>query len=491
MRVPDSPGRRPVTGPASALVAVMLALAVVLLSATHASAHTALDSTDPADGATVSGPVDRIVLTFTLPVTILGDGATVAGPEGAVAAEVTQEQEGAVVIATPAEPLVDGEHTVEWTVAAQDGHPLDGTSSFTVVDALPAPTASASATASAGAAASASATPTATPAATATDSTSSSPAPAPAITATDGTAMDDETGDAPATVLARAGSATALWALLVGAGALAFAAIAMRGPDRVDEPRVIAGVRWCGALLLGGLALRIVGRSAVIAGGSLSEGLGADALGDALAGSFAGVAGLQAAGGALMLLGAWRSAAASAGAIAGVLLAGAGHVLGGHSHTAEPRALVLAADIAHLAAAAVWVGGAVTLAAVMRRRGREDRPPAAAAMASRFGVAAAASVVVVGIAGVALTWAIVDEPSDLWTSSWGVTLLVKAGLVLLAAGIGAYTHFRVVPALERGAAGGQQDPAHAHLRRGTVVETVVFGGIVVATAILVASSVHV
>ncbi|MDN4476342.1 copper resistance protein CopC [Demequina sp. SYSU T00192] len=460
----------------------VLALAFALVNGHTAWAHTDLDHSDPADGVTVDHAVEEIVLTFTLPVTPLGEAVEIAGPDGPVEAAIEQTDDGIVIVATPAEPLGDGAYTVAWTVAAEDGHPLDGTFSFDVAGVAPEPTHTATA----------SATPDATASASPSSTEQQSASPSPTATM----AMDPESAggaasDLAARIVARGGAAIALWSLLVAGGALAFAGIAMRGRDSDDVPRLLAGVRWCGALLLGGLALRVIGRSALIAGGSFADGLQADAFQDALAGTFAWVLGLQALGGLLMLVGTMRTVAGSWLATVGVLVAGAGHVLGGHSNTAEPRWLVLTADIAHLVAAAVWVGGVVSLAAVLRRRSREGRPLDAGAMASRFGVVAAASFVVVGIAGVVLAWEILEELSDLWTSTWGIVLLVKVALVAVVAVIGAYTHFRIVPRLAARSGEGEHDaPEDAHLRGVVRWESALFVAVVVATAVLVASSVH-
>ncbi|WP_062299292.1 copper resistance CopC/CopD family protein [Demequina maris] len=471
--------------------ALVLALALVfaLVNGGSAWAHTDLDHSDPADGTTVEQAVEEVVLTFTLPVTPLGDAVEITGPDGPVEAAVEQADDGIVIVATPAEPLTDGGYTVAWTVAAEDGHPLDGEFGFDVEGAAPEPTATATATASANP----------SPSASEPTSITAQPSPSPSPSAT--MAMDPEAAggdgsDLAARIVARGGAAIALWSLLVAGGALAFAGFAMRGRDADDVPRLIAGVRWCGALLLGGLALRLVGRSALIAGGSFADGLQTDALQDAVAGTFAWVLGLQAAGGLLMLLGVRRTVAGSWLAIAGMLIAGAGHVLGGHSNTAEPRWLVLTADIAHLVAAAVWVGCVVALAAVLRRRAREARALDAGAMASRFGVVAAASFVVVGIAGVVLAWEILEELSDLWTSTWGIVLLIKVGLVAVVAAFGAYTHFRIVPRLAAHADEPRDDapeadaPDEHHLRTAVRWESALFVGVVIATAVLVASSVH-
>ncbi|WP_172657630.1 copper resistance CopC/CopD family protein [Demequina maris] len=483
-RVPV-PSRSSAMAPALAVrwaLAIVLALAFALVDGGSAWAHTDLDHSDPADGTTVEQAVAEVVLTFTLPVTPLGEAVEITGPDGPIEAAIEQTDDGIVIVATPAQPLTDGGYTVAWTVTAEDGHPLDGEFGFDVEGAAPEPTATATASA------------TPSPSASEATPTAAQPSPSPSPSAT--MAMDPEAAggdgnDLAARIVARGGAAIALWSLLVAGGALAFAGFAMRGRDADDVPRLIAGVRWCGALLLGGLALRLVGRSALIAGGSFADGLQADALQDAVAGTFAWVLGLQAAGGLLMLLGVRRTVAGSWLAVAGVLIAGAGHVLGGHSNTAEPRWLVLTADIAHLVAAAVWVGGVVALAAVLRRRAREDRALDAGAMASRFGVVAAASFVVVGIAGVVLAWEILEELSDLWTSTWGIVLLIKVGLVAVVAAFGAYTHFRIVPRLAAPAETPHADaPDEHHLRSAVRWESALFVGVVVATAVLVASSVH-
>ncbi|WP_062527482.1 copper resistance CopC/CopD family protein [Demequina rhizosphaerae] len=483
-RVP-APSRSTATAPAVAVrwaLVAALALAFALVDGRAAWAHTDLDHSDPADGTTVEQVVEEVVLTFTLPVTPLGEAVEITGPDGPVDAAVEQTDDGIVIVATPAEPLGDGSYTVAWTVAAEDGHPLDGEFGFDVEGATPVPTATATASATPSSEPSPSASSTAQPSAT--------PSPAATMDMDPEAAVGDES-DLAARIVARGGAAIALWSLLVAGGVLAFAGFAMRGRDADDVPRLLAGVRWCGALLLGGLALRVVGRSALIAGGSFADGLQAEALQDALVGTFAWVLGLQAAGALLLLVGARRTVAGSWLAVGGVLVAGAGHVLGGHSNTAEPRWLVLTADIAHLVAAAVWVGGVVALVAVLRRRAREGRALDAGPMAWRFGVVAAASFVVVGIAGVVLAWEILEELSDLWTSTWGIVLLVKVGLVAVVAAIGAYTHFRVVPRLAaRTDVAESGEPEDEHLRSAVRWESVLFVAVVIATAVLVASSVH-
>ncbi|PRZ02678.1 copper transport protein [Isoptericola sp. CG 20/1183] len=451
---------------------VLFTVALVLVGAPSASAHTDLDTAEPADGTTTSGPVGEVLLTFTRPVTPLGDTVVVEGPDGTVDVDVTQERAGAVVVATPEGGLADGGYEVAWSVAAQDGHPLEGTFSFTVQGTQTAPSEAPE--------------PTVTQEASSPAEPSGAPLPPPDLERTTDPGAEDF-----AQVVARLGNAAALWGLLVGAGGLLFAALVMRGPDRRDIPVVLRAVRWTGLLVLVGLAVRVTARAVVVAGGDVAAAGSAAALGDALAGPTAWVFGLQAVGAALVLVGAWRSLPGSWAAVVGVLAMTAGQVLGGHSNTGSPWWLVVGVDVAHLAAAATWTGGVVMIGVVLRRRRKDGRALDAGHLGSRFSSVAALSVVVVGIAGILLAVEILDRPSQLWESSWGLFLLAKVAVVAVVAAIGAHQHFRVVPSLQAPGHGARR--AHAAgslLQRGAGHETALLVVVVLITAWLVAASVH-
>ena len=105
----------------------------MLGTANQAWAHTSLRSLTPAAGATVSGPV-QVVLVFTddvrveLSTVVVSDAAGVnaaVGDPRADATTITQDLRG---------PLAAGTWTVAYRVVAADGHPLVGTSSFVVRD---------------------------------------------------------------------------------------------------------------------------------------------------------------------------------------------------------------------------------------------------------------------------------------------------------------------------------------------------------------------
>ena len=114
------------------LVALTLTLTVAALAwpAAPASAHNALESTDPADGSTVGTLPDAVVLTFNLPALSLGSAITVTGPAGDVA-----EGKPQFVNDTVSQPVragaPAGAYTVVWRVTSADGHPISGTFRFT------------------------------------------------------------------------------------------------------------------------------------------------------------------------------------------------------------------------------------------------------------------------------------------------------------------------------------------------------------------------
>lgn len=463
-----------------AAVGVLAALVLALWCAPSATAHTRLESSAPAAGSTSDGPVTEVTLRFTLPVSLLGEGIVIEGPDGAVVADVAAAEDGLALVATPSAALTAGDYTVTWTAAAQDGHPLEGTFGFVV--------------------ASAGADPSQPAGGAGTPSAGASPG-----TDHDMSAMDHDMGheasamDSPATdvaaAVARLGSAVTLWSGLVAAGALAFTAFVLRGRDEVDAPVVLRLARWAGVLILGGLAVRILAGSVLVAHGDLAAAVSPSAISDSLTGTTLREVGLQAAGAVALAVGARRTLRGSWLAVIGVVLVGAGHVLSGHSNTVEPRWLVVTADVAHLAAAATWVGGVVSMGLLLRARHRNGHDLDAALMAARFSVVAALSVTVVGVAGVVLAVGILDRPEQLWQSTWGLLLLAKVGVVLVVAVIGTYNHFRVVPRLTARRRGvvrhaGTSRRAGSMLQRSAGRETTLMVVIVLLTAWLVAASVQ-
>ncbi|HXU90132.1 MAG TPA: CopD family protein [Methylomirabilota bacterium] len=118
----------------------------------------------------------------------------------------------------------------------------------------------------------------------------------------------------------------------------------------------------------------------------------------------------------------------------------------------EYRWLLLALDGAHQLAAAVWVGGLAHLAlyAAWRRRHASlmgTRPEldvhAAAPVVRRFSTLAFRAMATLVLAGAALTWMYVGEPSALVGTAYGVMVLSKVTLLLAALAL-AYANMRAV-----------------------------------------------
>jgi copper transport protein len=441
---------------------LLVAIVIMIYCATPAAAHTKLASSDPADGSRSRDTVAAVTLTFTLPVTPVGDTVVIEGPQGAIDAEITQAQGGTVVVATPGSPLTDGSYAVSWTVAAQDGHTLDGTLAFSVGEKKSS---------------------------AATPGGSEDAQPSTSHSGHTMEPMPDHEVPPFVDAASRFGNAATLWGWLVAAGGLVFAGLVLRGRDLVDVPAVLAAVRWTGALILGGLALRVAARSITLAHGTIAAAVSPTTIANALAGSTGLVIGLQAAGALAVLAGTGRTVPRSAIAAVGVVTAGAGFVLDGHSNTMEPRWLVLTADIAHLVGAATWLGGVVMLAVVLRRRQQERRDRDAALVGARFSVIAAASLAVVGVAGTLLAIVMLDRPAQLWETDWGLALLAKVAVVAVVGLIGAYNHFHTVPLL----AGATSRRRHSRssgdaLHRSATRETALMVTIVLITGWLVGAS---
>lgn len=106
----------------------LLLLSAFLVLPMTAQAHSVLEASTPADGEVVTEQLETIALDFsagieqgsTMSMTV--DGETVDFSEVAV----MDDQ----LIGTPAQELLDGSYVVEYAVLSEDGHPIEGTTSF-------------------------------------------------------------------------------------------------------------------------------------------------------------------------------------------------------------------------------------------------------------------------------------------------------------------------------------------------------------------------
>ena len=120
-------------------LAVLAALVAVAAWTAPAAAHDQLVESDPPADAVTAAPT-AITLTFNADILDLSSQVVVTDAAGQVVLDAPGEADGAV-LTVPVEQSFDaGVHLVTWRVVSSDGHPIEGTFSFTVVPAeTPAP----------------------------------------------------------------------------------------------------------------------------------------------------------------------------------------------------------------------------------------------------------------------------------------------------------------------------------------------------------------
>ncbi|MDG4828621.1 copper resistance protein CopC [Solwaraspora sp. WMMD1047] len=286
----------------------------------------------------------------------------------------------------------------------------------------------------------------------------------------------------------------------------------------VTETVAYLGVLGGTGLMIFGLTLAPVGRSARVRRDRIAGGLGAAAAlallllipvtvawqdGSDLAAVFDGetwATGLRSdpalssllalAGLAVTLTAGWYAGrsrhrpALTAVAFGGAALALGALALVGHTRTFGPAWLVVGVDLLHLATAAVWLGGILGLAVTLSR-GADVAAPAAARTVGAFSRLAALLVGLLGVAGVLLGWRILRSWSALFDTGYGWTLLAKTGLVLVVLAVAGWNRFRLVPRVA-----GRPDDAAARtgLRRTVRAEALLLVGVLAATGLLVTQS---
>ena len=141
------------------LVVVVAGVIAAIVPISAASAHNQLKSTDPAANSTIATAPSTITLTFEEAPLTEGDFVTATSASGekvALGAPVVNED---TVTATWPAAASSGAYTVSWRVVADDGHPVEGTFSFTIAGQSSPSTSPTESTSSSASAASASSTP--------------------------------------------------------------------------------------------------------------------------------------------------------------------------------------------------------------------------------------------------------------------------------------------------------------------------------------------
>lgn len=402
----------------------VLALAALLLLPLTAEAHALVVHSDPPAGSALAQVPGAVTITFSEAPEPSQSSILVVDTSGKT---VSRGRAAAVPnhplqMTVPLSLLLNGVYTVQWkTVSRDDGHSSSGSFTFGV-----GPSAYA---ASAG--------------------------PAPAL-------ASPPTAASPLIVAGH-------WVFYVGLGLLVGGAwvslFRLRGAAR----RLLL-VTLSGAFaMLAGLA--VYGVAQALEDGTALAELPATSLGVGLAAQ--AIPGLAAA--ACVELSLWqggrpRSAAlvmATAFAAATILV----HVLTTHAASSRMAALEVAVQWTHLLAFATWIGG---LAALLVAIGSQPSTAKAAAV-RRFSQVAAVSLAVVGVSGLLRALDEVAAWAALIGTLFGQIVVVKVGLLLALAALGAWNRFRSVPAAERSLRG---------LRRTGRLEIGLAGVTLVASAIL-------
>lgn len=111
------------------LAFALLATFVLFVPTTYA--HTALESTNPGDGATVTEELQTIELKYSGKIEE-GSVFKVLKSDGTEVALDSITLNNGVLTGKLASPLPNDTYTVEWDSISEDGHPLSGSFSFTV-----------------------------------------------------------------------------------------------------------------------------------------------------------------------------------------------------------------------------------------------------------------------------------------------------------------------------------------------------------------------
>lgn len=137
----------------------------------------------------------------------------------------------------------------------------------------------------------------------------------------------------------------------------------------------------------------------------------------------------------------------------------------------------------HMTAAGLWIGTlfvvvSAGLPAILRAPLGERRGAFVTEMIARFSPLALVSSGILVLTGVITAWLHLGALSELWSSSYGITLIVKLVFVAMVVTLGAWNWRRMSPRL------GTEEAAHA-LRRSATSEVLVAGAVLIVTAVLV------
>ncbi|MGK2961775.1 MAG: copper resistance CopC/CopD family protein [Gemmatimonadaceae bacterium] len=441
-----------------------LAFAALLAFPAILWAHARLLSSNPAGGAVLTASPATLRLVFSerpelalASIRLAGAGDTInLGPLG------RDPSDPAIVVAPLGRVLAPGPYVVIWRVAGRDGHPIRGTIQFTVAGD-----------------AAAIADPVTTPAAV---PTAAEP--------------DEENAGISVAVGGAIGFIIVRWlafiSLFLMIGAVVFKKFVLDRIATDDDP--FARIASTNAATLGFVFSGALALTAILKFARESSDMPDAPIGALLFGSLWGMSLFTQMILALAAVSAFRLAhkdnvltrkTAWNAAFATAIAAGITPAFGGHAVAGDTAYVAVPADIVHVIGGSAWLG---TLAVIMLvaipaalKTPDDVRPGARVAMLinkfSPLALTCGASVVATGLGASVIRLPRLDV---LWTTPYGVVLLLKLVFVLFLFGAGAWNWRRMKPRLTG-------DDAIAPLRSSASLELVLTGIVLGLTAILVAT----
>jgi copper transport protein len=428
--------------------AFALAVIGLLILPAVASAHALLISSSPSPGAGLGAAPAAITATFSEPLNRPLSTLTLTTSGGrAVRATVTGDGPTRLVL-RPVPRLQRGVYEVRWrTVSADDGHTAQGSYSFGVRASVLGPAVSA--------------------------------APGPLADGGWLRALLDAIFDGAlilfcgsvfcGALLSAPGSGPAAWLV----------------PD--ESRREVGRRQWRRTVAIGFAAVLFSLVATVADAAHAGGGISSRALHDFLVSDFAGYTRLAVP--AMLLLSVVMAARGAPRWASGpAVLALAAVAAGGHSSSARLSGVAFSADLVHLIAASVWLGGIAVIAIAwvprLRDLGAAGRRRIVQVVLPRFGAVALPAFFALVVAGGLNAVTELGSPQALWSTGYGRVLLVKTSLV----GVLALLSYRHALRLRPRLLASREFDVRLERRHWRLLasEPIVSAGIVLAAALLLA-----
>lgn len=444
-------------------VAVSAAALVALVAgAGPAAAHASLESTSPGAGQVLVAPPGQVELTFSEPVEVSLGAVRVYDSNAERVEEGEVRHDGGDSVVQPLGDLANGSYVVTWRVVSADGHPIHGAFTFQVGDVA----------------------------------TGDTDALARRLLAADG-------GSEAVGVVFAVVRFLVFASLVLLVGAAAFCLLAW--PEGLGLPGVRRLLWWAWGVAVGATVVSVGAQGAYVGALALRDVVDLDVVSSVFDTRYGRVALgrvvlLVVAGVALVAAARQRApdegtdgrgkdgvepsvvARVALGVLGVALLLSLG--LSGHAATGDLVPVALVADLVHVGAVGLWLGGLLVVLAVALPRAQPDE---LRRVVPRFSSIAFAAVVALVVTGVFQSWRQVGGLDALTQTTYGHLLLAKLALFVVMVGFG-YLGRRWVQRGYRGESvdvGADDAEVVAGYRRSIRVETALGIAILAVTALLV------